>query len=202
MRQNAARPTAVTTTAAMLAAALVTAVTLAAAVALALPAAGAAARTATAPGPWAEQVCAALADWSAATQQKAATLKQKLNPESLPQARAAFSRFLDDVVHETDRMIVRVDIAGTPAIRSGPAIRQRLRALLVRARGLIADARRTAAGLSLTDRARFAKGAGSIGDSIGAQFDALGGAFDQLDRAYPSPALDRAVSHAASCKGL
>ena len=196
MRQRAARPTAGTTTAALLAAAL------AAAVALALPAAGSAARFDTAPGPWAEQVCAALSGWSAAASQKEATLKQTLHPESLLRARAAFSRFLDGVVRETDRMIVRIDIAGTPAVSHGPAIRQRLRALLVRARGLIADARRTAAELSLTDRAGFAKGATSIGNSIAAQFTALGGAFDQLDRAYPSAELDRAVTGATSCKGL
>ncbi len=195
MRRNAVRRTAVTTTTATLAA------TIAGAVALALPAAGSAARADTAPGPWAEHVCSALASWSAAAEQKSAALKKDLNPESLPQSRAVFSRFLDDVVRETDRMIVRVDIAGTPAVKSGPAIRQRLRSLLLRARGLIAAARRTAAGLSLTDRAAFAKGATSIGNTIGAQFDSLGGAFDQLDRAYPSPELDRAITAAPVCQG-
>lgn len=195
MRQPATRPAAFTL-AATVAAVL-------AALALALPAAGSAARAYTAPGPWAEQVCAALADWSAAAELKEAALEERLNrTESLPQVRAVFSRFLDEIVRETDRMIVRVDIAGTPAVRSGPAIRQRLRALLVRARGLLADARRQAARLSLSDRASFAKSAGAIGTAVGAQFDALGGAFDQLDRAYPSPELDRAVSRAPSCKSL
>ena len=194
MRQATFRPTAVTRGAAPPAAAL------AAAVALALPAAGAAARADTPVGPWADQVCAALTGWTAAAEQKAATLEQSIDPKSLPRSRAAFSRFLDDVVRETDRMIVRVDIAGTPAVKSGPAIRQRLRVLLVRARGLLAAARRTAAGLSLTDRLSFGKGATSIGDTIEKQFDALGSAFDQLDRAYPSAELDRAFSRPACGK--
>ena len=123
-----------------------------------------------------------------------------VDTESLPQSRAVFSRFLDDVVRETDRMIVRIDIAGTSAVKSGPAIRQQLRSLMLRARGLIAAARRTAAGLSLTDRAAFAKGATAIGNTVGAQFDSLGGAFDRLERAYPSPELDRAITAEPACQ--
>lgn len=179
MRQRAVRPTPVVLAAVALAA-----------VALALPAAGSAARADTAPGPWAEQVCAALAGWSVAAEQKSAALKKNLNPESLPQSRAVFSRFLDDVVRETDRMIVRIDIAGTSAVKSGPAIRQQLRSLMLRARGLIAAARRAA----------FAKGATAIGNTVGAQFDSLGGAFNRLERAYPSPELDRAITAEPACQ--
>lgn len=191
MRQRAVRPAPI----------VLAAVVLAAAVALALPAAGSAARAETGVGPWADQVCAALTGWTAAAEKKAAVLEKSIDATSLPRSRAAFSRFLDDVVRETDRMIVRVDIAGTPAITNGPAIRQRLRVLLVRARGLLAAARRTAAGLSLTDRLSFGKGATSIGTTIEKQFDALAGAFDQLDRAYPSAELGRAFSRPA-CGGL
>jgi len=191
MRQRAVRPATVTLAAVVLAA-----------VALALPAAGSAAHADAAPGAWAEQVCAAVAGWSNAAGVKSAALEKKLNPTSLAQTRAVFSRFLDEIVRETDRMIVRVDIAGTPAVRSGPAIRQRLRVLLVRARGLLADARRQAARLSLTDPADFAKTVSALGDTIGKQFDGLGGAFDQIDRAYPSAELDRAFSGAPSCKKL
>ncbi len=71
---------------------------------------------------------------------------------------------------------------------------------MLRARGLIAAARRTAAGLSLTDRAAFAKGATAIGNTVGAQFDSLGVAFDRLERAYPSLELDRAITAEPACQ--
>lgn len=170
--------------------------------ALALPAAGSAARANATPGAWAEQVCAAVADWSAAAEAKADALDKLPDPKSFLQVRAVFSRFLDEIVRETDRMIVRVDIAGTPAVSRGPAIRQRLRALLVRSRGLLADARRQAAGLLLSDPAGFGKGLTAIGSTIEKQFATLGAAFDHLDSTLPSPELDRAITRAPSCRRL
>ena len=173
-----------------------------AAVVLALPAAASAAPAYAAPGPWAEQVCAAVAGWSAAAGTKADALDRMPTPKSLAHARVIFSHFLDDIVRETDRMIVRVDLAGTPDVRSGPAIRQRLRALLVRARGLLAEARRQAAVLSLTDPEAFGKGASEIGSAIEKQLTALGPAFEHIDSGFPSPELDRAVTGAPSCRRL
>ena len=78
MRHDAARRTAVTTTPAATALAATLAATLAAAVALALPAAGSAARADTAPGPWAEQVCSAVAGWSAAAARSNRTISSGL----------------------------------------------------------------------------------------------------------------------------
>lgn len=185
----------------------------AAALALAVPAgtqaSGATAAVAAAPAGaaldtpvWAQRVCSAVLDWSVAAGRHAEGLDGKVSAADLRRSRAVLSRFLDQVVRETDRMITRVDAAGTPALEQGPAIRQQLRASLKRARGLLADARRTAAGLSVTDKEAFAQGASDLGDRIEQQFGALAGALEQIDVRYPSKELDAAVATAPACKKL
>jgi hypothetical protein len=174
----------------------------AAALALSLPLHAHAARADMAPVSWAQRFCSAVVDWSDAAQVKEQALEKNIDPTSLPRSRAVFSRFLDQMVGETDRMITRIDAAGTPAVRSGPAIRAQLRAVLLRARGALADARRSAAAMSLTNRTAFAKSATAIGDTINVQFGSIGKAFDRIDATYPSPELDHAFTQAPACKTL
>lgn len=174
----------------------------AAALALALPLHAHAARADREPVVWAQRFCSAVVDWSDAAQVKEKALEKNIDPTSLPRSRAVFSRFLDQMVGETDRMIMRIDAAGTPAVKSGPAIRAQLRTVLLRARSALADARRNAAAMSLTSRTAFAKSASAIGDTINAQFESIGKSFDRIDATYPSPELDRAFMQATACKTL
>lgn len=179
----------------------------AAVAALALPAAAGAASKAPAAGAldtpvWAQRVCSAVLDWSEEAGRRADALEGKVSATDLKKSRAVLSRFMDDVVRETDRMITRIDAAGTPKVEQGAAIRQRLRANLKRARGLLADGRREAAALSVTDNAAFAKGATALGNRIETQFGALAGAFEKIDALYPSAELDAAVEAAPACKKL
>lgn len=179
----------------------------AAVAALVVPAAGAApaaprAAADTDAAMWTQRVCSAMVDWAGIASAKADSIGSKIDPNNLKQARAVFSRFLDDMVKETDRMVTRIDAAGTPAVKNGPAIRQRLRTLLKQARALLADARRTAATLSVTDSKAFGDGATKVGDAISKQFDLLGGGFDRLDKDFPSPELDKAVAASKACSKL
>jgi len=181
---------------------LLLAVAVSATVALALPLPGLAARQDTDPTKWAQGVCSAIVDWSGAAETRANALGKQMSGGGLPQARAVLSRFLDQLVVETDRLITRVDVYGTPGIKNGTPIRQRLRSLLAAARASLAQGRRDAAKLSITDATAFQQGAGRISDSVGKQFDALGKGFDALDKDFPSAELDRAVSRAAACSKL
>ena len=171
------------------------------AVALVLPMQSLAARSGTEPGAWAQGVCSAIVDWGAVAEAKANGIEKQLTG-SLPQARAVLSRFLDEMVKETDRMITRIDVFGTPAVKSGTPIRQRLRTLLVAARSALRDGRDRAAKLSITDATAFQLGAGKISDNVDRQLTALGSGFDKLDRNFPSPELDRAVSKSPACAKL
>jgi len=180
---------------------------LAAAAALALPVAAGAASKAPSAGAldapaWAQRVCSAVLDWSKAAERSAGNLEGKVSATDLKRSRAVLSRFMDDVVRETDRMITRVDAAGTPDIKQGAAIRQQLRANLRRARGLLADGRREAAALSVTDKKAFSKGATALGNRIETQFGALAGAIEKIDELYPSAKLDAAFAAAPACKKL
>ena len=175
--------------------------------ALAVPAAQAGRTVHQAGGPmeagaWAQRVCSSVSDWAAYATKRADGIEKLIDPSNLKQARAVLSKFLDDMVAQTDRMVTRIDAAGTPDVKNGPQIRQRLRVLLLKARGLLADARRTAAGVSTTDAKAFAKSATAVGDAIDKSFTALGSSFDQLDKEFPSPALDKAVAAAPACKKL
>ena len=174
----------------------------AAALALAAPLSAMAARADTPAPVWTQRVCSAVVDWSTAAGVKEKQLEASIKPTSLKTTRAAFSRFMDQMVTETDRMITRIDAAGTPAVKSGAAIRQTLRGLLVRARAALVEARAKAAQLSLTDPSAFAKSAGEIGDAVSKQFNALGTGFDALDKNYPSAELDKAVTGSSACSKL
>lgn len=181
---------------------LLLALAVSATVALALPMPGLAARQDTDPTKWAQGVCSAIVDWSGAAETRANALGKQMSGGGLPQARAVLSRFLDQMVQETDRMITRIDVYGTPGVKNGTPIRQRLRTLMAAARASLAQGRRDAAKLSITDATAFQKGAGRISDSVGKQFDALGKGFDALDKDFPSAELDRAVAKAAACSKL
>ena len=181
---------------------LLLALAVSATVALALPMPGLAARQDTEPAKWAQGVCSAIVDWSGAAETRANALGKQMSGGGLPQARAVLSRFLDQMVQETHRMITRIDVYGTPGVKNGTPIRQRLRTLMAAARASLAQGRRDAAKLSITDATAFQKGAGRISDSVGKQFDALGKGFDALDKDFPSAELDRAVAKAAACSKL
>ena len=130
---------------------LLLALAVSATVALALPMPGLAARQDTDPTKWAQGVCSAIVDWSGAAETRANALGKQMSGGGLPQARAVLSRFLDQMVQETDRMITRIDVYGTPGVKNGTPIRQRLRTLMAAARASLAQGRRDAAKLSITD---------------------------------------------------
>jgi hypothetical protein len=140
--------------------------------------------------------------WEKALERRSKSFAGSLGGKGLLQLKRAFVSFLGDAVSLSNAMIRRVDVAGTPDVPQGAAIRKALHAGLLKLRGIFTRARADAAALPVTSAKRLGTGIDTIGKRIEAQTGALGSTFDALDRRYPSQQLDQAYRQVRACRAI
>ncbi len=150
------------------------------------------------PQAYVKAVCQAVSDWQGQVQERSTDLEQNLGSDPSPEeGKEALGTFLDDVISDTDRMLGRVEEAGTPDIEDGEETANRLTEALRRVQEAFRDAREQVNDLSTGSPEEFQQGADEIGSAIQSAFTETGTTLDQ-----PSPELDPVFEREPACDQL
>lgn len=145
-------------------------------------------------------VCGAVGSWVEGIQEESAALGEGAQgAENLEQVRDEFVDFFDQVIQRTERMLGRVEDAGTPAVENGEAIAEDLHGTLEPIQGVFEDARDEAANLPTDDPAAFQAGATRVGETVQQEAGEISDAFDRLEREHDVPELDQAFEEEDAC---
>jgi hypothetical protein len=153
---------------------------------------------AVAPEAYVKSVCQAVSDWQGQIQDRSTSLEESLGTDPSPeQGKAALTRFLDGVITDSERMVDRVEGAGSPDIEDGEDLANRLKDALEQVLQAFRDARTEVEDIPTSSPEEFQQGADEVGNTIQSAFTEAGATFDQ-----PSPELDPIFEREPACNQL
>jgi hypothetical protein len=152
---------------------------------------------------WATDVCGGLLTWKNTVVRRSNEISTKVaGVNDLTKLRRIYVDYLGLVTGDTDRMLVRVEDAGIPAVDKGRELRADFLGALRPMKTAFVEAKQNAATLPTDDRAAFISGISAQNDTLTSRLNKINSAFDTLENKYDVPELEDAFKEVPACKSF
>jgi hypothetical protein len=152
---------------------------------------------------WATDVCGALLTWKNTVVRRSNEISTKVaGVNDLTKLRTIYVDYLGLVTGDTDRMLVRVEGSGIPAVDDGRQLRADFLGALRPMKTAFVEAKAKAATLPTDDRAAFISGISAQNDTLTSRLNKINSAFDTLENKYDVPELNDAFEEVPACKSF
>lgn len=152
---------------------------------------------------WIGQVCGTLTNWKNDLETRSNNFQSQISGSTdLQQAKSGLVSFLNTAVASTNDMISKLQAAGAPPVKDGPAISQALVGGFQQVQISFSQAQTQAQALPTDDPQAFANQAKALGTSLDNAGNQVGKNIESAVNRYPSDKLDQEFNANPACQSV